>query len=84
MKETEEKLIELQGQHHALIESYETLQLEYSAVKEELERLQSQHSPIRINFLSCLKEWDEFEDDSVDPLMFNASVFCSNNAERDR
>ena len=44
------RLIELQAQYQALTKSYETLQLEYLATKEELESLQSRYksgSPIK-------------------------------------
>jgi AP-1-like factor len=86
MRETEEKLTELQGQYHALTQSYQTLQHEYSAVKEELENLRSQNergSPIRRNLPSCLREWDESVVEGADPLMFDTSVFRYN-VEGDR
>jgi hypothetical protein len=35
--------MELQGQHHALTQSYHTLQLEYLAVKEEWGSLRLSH-----------------------------------------
>ena len=79
MREIEEKLTELQGQYHTLSQSYDTLQLEYSAVKEELGCLRRQHesdSPIRGDFSSCLREWHEAAGENPDPLMFDASVFC--------
>ena len=77
MREYEERLIELQGQHHALIQSHQNLKLEYSAAKEELKKLQSQNesgSPIRKPFLSWSREWDEFGGESTDPWMFDAPV----------
>jgi predicted nuclease with TOPRIM domain len=81
MRDTEEKLTELQKQYHALTQSYETLQLEYSAVKEELESLRSQNesgSDTRRNLPSGLREWDESVVESADPLMFDTSVLCYN------
>ena len=78
MRETKERLIELEGQYHALIQSYATLKLEHSAVKEELKKLQSKNesgSPSRKTFLSWLREWDEFVGESTDPWMFDAPVF---------
>jgi AP-1-like factor len=77
MTEAHEKLTELQRQHHALTQSYETLQHQYSVVKKELESLRRQHengSLIR-NFSSCLREWDESGGESAGLVMFDASVF---------
>ena len=78
--------MELEGQHRALTQSYETLELEYSAAKEELKKLRSQNesgSPTKRSFLSWLREWDEFVGERTEPWMFDAPVF-SYNAEGDR
>ena len=78
--------MELEGQHHVLTQSYETLELEYSAAKEELKKLQSQNqsgSPIKRSFLSWLREWDEFVGENAEPWMFDTPVF-NYDAEGDR
>jgi AP-1-like transcription factor len=79
MKEIEEKLKDLQGQHSALTESYKTLQLEYSAMKHELETLrrkQASGSSTERSYVSGLREWDSSRSESSDPLLFDVSAFC--------
>lgn len=44
MKELEEKLTQLEQRHQDLSQSYESLQLEHSIVKQELETLQRSNS----------------------------------------
>ena len=60
MKETEEKLTDLQGQHNKLMQSYERLLIEYSAMKQELETFRSKYcmriySPLRETILETLR-----------------------------
>jgi AP-1-like factor len=66
MKEIEEKLAELQGQHSDLTRSYEALQVEYASVKQELDQLRRKHeshSPEGSSYAaSSIREWEECRD----------------------
>jgi AP-1-like transcription factor len=81
MKEIEEKLTELQGEHSDLARSYETLQGEYAKVKQELEALRRKHDDGTTSPGSSMKGWDESEADPTDPLLFDVSAFCYEQAE---
>jgi hypothetical protein len=78
MKETEQMLTELQEQHDSLTKLYETLQLEHSAVKEELRCLRNQHESrfsVGGSLPSGLGKGDEPWCEMVEPL-FDAPVVC--------
>ncbi|KIN05506.1 hypothetical protein OIDMADRAFT_112975 [Oidiodendron maius Zn] len=80
MKEIEEKLDELQGQHSDLTRSYEALQVEYASVKQELDQLRRKnesHSPEDSSYAaSSIREWEECQTEPTDPLLFDVSAFC--------
>ena len=79
-RETEKKLIDLQEQHSTLTQSYQALQLDYSAIKWELERLRNQHeneSATRRSFSIELGGQEGYGGEIASPLMFDASVFCN-------
>jgi AP-1-like factor len=79
MKEIEEKLAELQGQHSDLTRSYEALQVEYASVKQELDLLRRRHeshSPEGSYVASSIREWEECRTEPTDPLLFDVSAFC--------
>lgn len=79
MKEAKEKLIDLQGQYTELSRAYETLKVEHTAMKEELEALQIKHksaSPEPRYTTSRIKEWEECRAETPDPLLlFDFSAF---------
>ena len=77
MKEIEEKLSVLQGQHSDLTRSYETLQTEYANVKQELDVLRRKQGD-STSPGSSIREWDENQSqaDATDPLLFDVSAFC--------
>jgi hypothetical protein len=73
----------LQGQHSALAQLYESLQLAYSSVKEELETIQRRNSNqedeppgMRSHHISA-KEWEESHMEMSNPLLFNVSLLYS-------
>jgi predicted nuclease with TOPRIM domain len=73
MKDNVNKLAELQKEHDALSESYETLWIEYSALKEELEIVRGQYgsgSPSR-SISPRLRESDESCGEITDSLLFD-------------
>lgn len=84
MKEIEEKLTDLQGQHSNLARSYQTLQVEYAAVKAELDTLRMKHesaSPESSYGVSGTGEWQECRVETSDPLLFDVSAFCYDHEE---
>jgi len=83
MRELEARLAELEGRHSDTLRSYETLQHEYSSVKQELDRLRkdresssSSSSSRDYNHSSHPREWDESKAEILDPLLFDVSAFC--------
>jgi len=83
MRELEARLAELEGRHSDTLRSYETLQHEYSSVKQELDRLRkdresssSSSSSRDYNHSSHSREWDESKVEILDPLLFDVSAFC--------
>jgi len=78
MRELEVQLGELEGRHNDLSRSYESLQLEYGKIKQELEKLRadgSSHSSHSSRSYS--KEWDNAKSGEIlDPLLFDVSAFC--------
>jgi AP-1-like factor len=80
MKEINEKLAELQGEHSDLTRSYETLQAEYAMVKQELEALRRTYESVSPEFSSHvaseLGTWQCWGAPS-DPFLFEISAFCS-------
>lgn len=84
MKEIEEKLTDLQGQHSELTRSHETLQAEYTAVKEELDALRTKHesaSPESSYAAGGIGEWEESQVETSDPLLFDVSTFWYDHEE---
>lgn len=97
MKEIEEKLEVLQGQHSDLTQSYETLQVEYAGVKQELDSMKrrslvgSSGSPTTTTTMTppgsgpgevVVDEWGECgEETHADGLLFDVSAFCYEHAE---
>jgi predicted RNase H-like nuclease (RuvC/YqgF family) len=88
MKEMDETLTELQGQHSELTRSYESLQAEYAAVKQELDDLRRRHHEegSMSRSMSVVERGlgGEWEDGSsgdgqevvADPLLFDVAAFC--------
>jgi AP-1-like factor len=78
----EEKLTGLQGQHSALTQLYESLQLAHSSVKEELQTLrrrnskQEDESAATRRHHTSAREWKESDMEISNPLMYNISSFC--------
>jgi AP-1-like transcription factor len=78
MKEIEEKLTDLQGRHGELTQSYETLQLEYSIVKQEMEMLRRKYEnlpPASSYSFPGINEWDATRAETFGPSAFDFSVF---------
>jgi hypothetical protein len=75
MKEIEEKLTELQGQHSDLTRSYEVLQVEYASVRQELEALRRRHEGAS-SPRPGMRDWNECRTEPSDPLLFDVSAFC--------
>lgn len=84
MRELEQRLAELESRHNDLTRSYESLQVEYSSVKQELDklwkdkRLEKFEDSSKSNH-SCdgdSSEWDASRDEAMDPLLFDVSAFC--------
>ena len=76
MKETEEKLKDLQERYNELMQSYERVQLECLAMKQEMEKLRGKSEdmyPFPIYFAD-IKGWPR--SDHSDPLLFDISTFC--------
>jgi AP-1-like factor len=76
MQDLEEKLTGLQGQHSALARLYESLQLAYSSVKEELETLRNSkqdESPAMRSHYTSAREWEESHIEISNPLLFKVS-----------
>lgn len=78
MQEIEEKLTDLQGRHGELTQSYETLQLEYSTVKQEMEMLRRKYenvSPASSYSIPGINEQDTTRAETFGPPPFDFSVF---------
>jgi AP-1-like factor len=73
MKDNVNKLAELQKKHDALSESYETLWIEYSSLKEELEMVRGQYGggPPSRSISPSLRESDESCGEITDSLFFD-------------
>lgn len=88
MKEMDEKLTELQGQHSDLTRSYESLQAEYAAVRQELDDLRLKHheegsTPRSSSAMerSLGGEWEggsngDEQEVATDPLLFDVAAYC--------
>lgn len=88
MRELEQKLGELEGRHTDLTRSYESLQVEYSSIKAELDRLRKDSSKTddtsRQSFMpSSDTTWDHSKDGGLDPLLFDVSAFCYDHEDDD-
>ncbi|QSZ33388.1 hypothetical protein DSL72_002976 [Monilinia vaccinii-corymbosi] len=89
MRELEHRLEELEGRHGDLVRSYETLQVEHSGVKQELDRLRTEKAhpersgsgPPRDFEPSDHEVWAEPKVASLDPLLFDVSAFCFDQVE---
>ena len=80
MKEVEEKLSELQGQHNELKHSYETLQDRYASMKQELNTLRRTNesgSPESTYTCSGLNERDGYRMETLGLMFFDISAFSS-------
>jgi AP-1-like factor len=86
MRNIEEMLTDLQGLHSKLNKSYETLQLQYSTAKQELETLRrgySKHesvSPTRTSH-SGVREWEQSCVKTSDPMCFDISALSYDRQE---
>lgn len=80
MRELEQRLGEPEGRHSELSRSYDTLQVEYANVKQELETLRKESSHaggLSHNLRSYpSKGWEESKGEILDPLLFDVSAFC--------
>lgn len=84
MRELEQQLNELEGRHSDLSRSYESLQVEYSNVKQELDKLRNEGSRNDGAASSSLmtsreyhhREWEDSKVEILDPLLFDVSAFC--------
>jgi AP-1-like factor len=77
MREMEEKLTDLQGQHSELTQSYEALQRKHSEVKKEVERLQRKYeimSPLSREHSCCMNSRDAQRAEPSNPLLFDVPV----------
>jgi predicted nuclease with TOPRIM domain len=78
--ELKERLTELQGKYNHLNELYESLQLKYSTVEQELETLRrgnSKHESVSSttrSYRSDSGEWEEFCGETY-PLLFDGLAF---------
>lgn len=89
MRELEQRLEELEGRHSDLARSYETLQVEYSGVKQELDRLRKEKTNPEHSASGSpsdfeqpnIKVWAESKVESLDPLLFDVSAFCFDHEE---
>jgi AP-1-like factor len=76
MKEIGEQLADLQERHNELTQSYDTLQLEYSAIKEEMEtfRRKYESSSISRSYLPVITGWNTQQAELGEQLPFDSSV----------
>ena len=74
MRELEQRLGELEGRHSDLSRSYESLQIEYTSVKQELDKLRTDREGSTRNYQP--REWEESKGEILDPLLFDVSAFC--------
>lgn len=88
MKELEQKLEELEGRHNYLSLSYESLQLEYSTMKQELDKTREENEILKT---SSLLPWratsevicgvNDLEGDMGLPLFDISAFYCSHTGE---
>ena len=90
MTELQERLAELQGQYSDLAQSFESLRLECSTVKQELGTLRRGNikhesvSPPTTSYYSGPKEWEESLVETSNSLLFDVSTFFYNQEEERR
>ena len=82
----EKHMRELETKLNELSRSYETLQVEYSSVKQELDKLRKEtmegsNSSNPRNYQA--KDWEESRREILDPLLFDVSAFCFEQEESD-
>lgn len=76
MRELEQQIVELEGRHNDLSRSYESLQVEYTNVKEELDRLRKDNAKLKGSSRTYHgKDHEESTSEILDPLLFDASAF---------
>lgn len=77
MRELEQQLGELEGRHNDLSRSYDSLQVEYTSVKHQLEGLRGENARLQSSSRSCqAKEYDVPNGEILDPCLFDVSAFC--------
>ncbi|KAH8596178.1 hypothetical protein B0O99DRAFT_621209 [Bisporella sp. PMI_857] len=78
MKELEQRFQELRDRHNDLLQSYESLQLEYSRVQESLDGLLKENEKLKKGSLLSKATGKVIEETKVaiDPLLFDISEFC--------
>jgi chromosome segregation ATPase len=86
MRELEQQLGQLKGRHSDLSRSYESLQVEYASVKQELDKLRKENerfekSPSTVSGFPGEPAWKESKDGNLDPLLFDVSEFCVDQEE---
>lgn len=86
MRETEQKLTDLQEQHSTLVQSYQALQLEYFAIKQELEILRNQqkNETVARSVSYEVIEQNAYRGELEDPLLFDPYGLFHDPDERDR
>lgn len=87
MRKIEERLAELQEQHDELIKSYESLKIEYSIAKQDLEIFRSGHSvleslsPVATSFFGS-REGKEHYIRRSNLLQVSMTSFCNDQEEQ--
>ncbi|RAL64088.1 hypothetical protein DID88_003276 [Monilinia fructigena] len=89
MRELEQRLEELESRHSDLVRSYETLQVEYSGAKQELDCLRNEKTNPERSVSGSpsdfeqpnIKVWVESKVESLDPLLFDVSSLCFDQEE---
>jgi len=77
MRELEQQLGELEGRHNDLSQSFDSLQVEYTSVKHQLEGLREENARLQGSSRSYqAKEYEESNGEILDPLLFDVSAFC--------
>ena len=79
MRELEQRLEEVEARNNELTRTCESLQLEYSNVKSELDRLREDNARLRNptsgTRILHSKVWEESKFEGLDPLLFDVSSF---------
>ncbi|KAK2625743.1 hypothetical protein QTJ16_005055 [Diplocarpon rosae] len=84
MRELEHRLGELEGRHSDLLRSYESLQIEYTSVKQELDKMCKDNGRLERPVRICQsREWGDSRAEIIDPLLFDVSDFCFDRDSQD-